>query len=103
MPGRGPLSSAAALDTRIYISIYVKLSYDDTRAPGRHPERQADGGLPLIGPIVIGWILDASGGMSVTGWGLAFLHVALIMVVGQVAFRLLAPRDLTGDRSPSRH
>jgi predicted MFS family arabinose efflux permease len=56
----------------------------------------------FIGPIVIGWILDASGGMSVTGWGLAFLHVALIMVVGQVAFRLLAPRDLTGDRSPSR-
>ena len=56
----------------------------------------------FIGPIVIGWILDLSGGMSVMGWGLAFLHVAFIMVVGQVAFRLLAPRDLAGDRSPSR-
>ncbi len=56
----------------------------------------------FIGPIVIGWILDLSGGMSVRGWGLAFLHVAIIMGVGQVAFRLLAPRDLAGDRSPSR-
>lgn len=56
----------------------------------------------FIGPIVIGWILDLSGGMSVKGWGLAFLHVAFIMAVGQVAFRLLAPQDLAGDRSPSR-
>ena len=56
----------------------------------------------FVGPIVIGWILDLSGGMSVRGWGLAFLHVALIMVVGQVAFRLLAPRDLAGDWSTSR-
>ncbi|MGH2456265.1 MAG: MFS transporter [Candidatus Limnocylindria bacterium] len=56
----------------------------------------------FIGPIVIGWILDLSGGMSVQGWGLAFLHVAIIMGVGQVVFRLLAPRDLAGDRSPSR-
>jgi len=53
----------------------------------------------FIGPIVIGWILDLSGGMSVVGWGLAFLHVAFIMAIGQVAFHLLAPRDLAGDRS----
>jgi len=53
----------------------------------------------FVGPIVIGWVLDLSGGMSVRGWGLAFLHIALITVVGQVAFRLLAPRDLAGDRS----
>jgi predicted MFS family arabinose efflux permease len=53
----------------------------------------------FVGPIAIGWILDLSGGMSVMGWGLAFLHIALITVIGQVAFHLLAPRDLAGDRS----
>jgi predicted MFS family arabinose efflux permease len=53
----------------------------------------------FVGPIVIGWILDLSGGMSVRGWGLAFAHVALITLAGQVAFRLLAPRDLVGDRA----
>jgi len=52
----------------------------------------------FVGPILIGWILDLSGGMSVKGWGLAFLHVALITTIGQVAFRRLAPRDLVGDR-----
>jgi predicted MFS family arabinose efflux permease len=52
----------------------------------------------FIGPIGIGWILDLSGGMSATGWGLAFLHVAGIALLGQVAFMLLGPRDLAGDR-----
>ena len=51
-----------------------------------------------VGPIVIGWILDLSGGMSPMGWGLAFLHVAVIALLGQVAFVLLGPRDLVGDR-----
>jgi predicted MFS family arabinose efflux permease len=51
-----------------------------------------------VGPIVIGWVLDLSGGMSVTGWGLAFLHIAVIALLGQVAFVLLGPRDLAGDR-----
>ena len=51
-----------------------------------------------VGPIVIGWVLDLSGGMSATGWGLAFLHVAVIALLGQAAFVLLGPRDLAGDR-----
>ena len=51
-----------------------------------------------VGPVVMGGILDLAGGMSVTGWGLAFLHVALIGVAGQVVFHALAPRDLAGDR-----
>jgi MFS family permease len=55
-----------------------------------------------VGPIVIGWILDLSGGMSPMGWGLAFLHVAVIALVGQVAFVLLGPRDLVGDRRRAR-
>jgi MFS family permease len=45
-----------------------------------------------VGPIVIGWILDLSGGMSPMGWGLAFLHLAVIALLGQVA-RILGPRD----------
>jgi hypothetical protein len=53
---------------------------------------------------VIGWILDLSGGMSAVGWGLTFLHVAAIALLGQVAFMLLGPRDLGGDRrSAARH
>jgi MFS family permease len=51
-----------------------------------------------VGPIVIGWLLDLSGGMSATGWGLAFLHVAVVALLGQAAFVLLGPRDLAGDR-----
>jgi MFS family permease len=51
-----------------------------------------------VGPVVIGWILDASGGMSATGWGLAFLHLAVIGLLGQVAFVLLGPREMAGDR-----
>jgi hypothetical protein len=47
---------------------------------------------------MLGWILDLSGGMSAIGWGLAFLHVAVVGLVGQLAFALLRPRDLAGDR-----
>jgi len=53
----------------------------------------------FVGPIMIGWILDLAGGMSPIGWGLAFLHVAGITLLGRLAFVALAPRDLTGDRS----
>jgi predicted MFS family arabinose efflux permease len=56
----------------------------------------------FVGPIAIGWILDLSGGMSAMGWGLAFLHVAAITLLGQVAFVLLRPRDLAGDRPLTR-
>lgn len=52
----------------------------------------------FVGPLVIGWILDRAGGMSTTAWGLAFLHVALVGLIGQVAFVALRPRDLVGDR-----
>jgi predicted MFS family arabinose efflux permease len=53
----------------------------------------------FVGPLMIGWILDLAGGMSAIGWGLAFLHVAIVALIGQVAFIALRPRDLVGDRS----
>ena len=53
----------------------------------------------FVGPIIIGWILDRSGGMSPVAWGLAFLHIAGIGLLGRFAFVALAPRDLVGDRS----
>ena len=52
----------------------------------------------FVGPIMIGWILDRAGGMSPIGWGLAFLHVAIVALIGQLAFMMLRPRDLAGDR-----
>jgi MFS family permease len=55
----------------------------------------------FVGPIMIGWILDLAGGMSPAGWGFAFLHVAVITLVGQLAFVALRPRDLVGDRTGS--
>ena len=55
----------------------------------------------FVGPLMIGWILDWSGGMSANGWGLAFLHVAVVALLGQIAFIALRPRDLAGDPEPA--
>ncbi len=52
----------------------------------------------FIGPLMIGLILDLAGGMSRVAWGAAFLSVAALMLVALVAFRLMRPRELTGDR-----
>ncbi len=53
----------------------------------------------FVGPIMVGWILDLAGGMSPFGWGLAFLHIAGIVLLGRLAFVYLAPRDLAGDKA----
>jgi MFS family permease len=52
----------------------------------------------FVGPLLIGWTLDLSGGMSQTGWGLAFLAVAVLMLLALIAFWLIRPRELAGDR-----
>ncbi len=56
----------------------------------------------FVGPIMIGWILDRAGGMSPLGWGLAFLHLGIVVLAGRFAFVWLAPRDLAGDRAERR-
>lgn len=52
----------------------------------------------FVGPLALGMTLDLAGGASVVGWGLAFGHVALALAAGAVAFVLLRPANLAGDR-----
>jgi MFS family permease len=50
-----------------------------------------------VGPLMVGWILDLAGGQSVFGWGVAFAHVALVMVVGPLTLLRFRPQALAGD------
>ncbi len=52
----------------------------------------------FVGPLLIGWTLDLSGGMSPMGWGMSFLLVAMLMALALITFWLLRPRELEGDR-----
>lgn len=56
----------------------------------------------FVGPLMVGVVLDASGGMSRTGWTAAFLAIAALMAVAMVLFRLMAPRGLEGDRPAAK-
>lgn len=53
----------------------------------------------FMGPLAIGICLDLAGGMSTAGWGIAFGHIALLMLAGRIVFGLLRPRDLPGDQN----
>jgi MFS family permease len=52
----------------------------------------------LVGPVVMGLVLDAAGGMSVRAWSLAFAHLALAGLLGRMLFSRLGPGALRGDR-----
>ena len=52
----------------------------------------------FVGPLMIGYTLDLAGGMSRVAWGAAFLMVAILMLLALVAFWLMRPRELAGDR-----
>jgi predicted MFS family arabinose efflux permease len=52
----------------------------------------------FVGPLLVGWVLDLSGGMSNVGWGLSFLSVAALMSVALATFWIIRPRELEGDR-----
>ena len=54
----------------------------------------------FVGPVMVGWILDLSGGPSHLAWGLAFGHIAIAMLAARIAFTLMRPKGLAGDRSP---
>jgi MFS family permease len=53
----------------------------------------------FVGPLALGAMLDLLGGASVSGWGVAFGHVTVALLLGALAFRWLRPTDLAGDRS----
>jgi len=53
----------------------------------------------FVGPLAIGWTLDLSGGMSLLGWGLSFGVIAALMAAALLAFIVIRPRALEGDRA----
>ena len=53
----------------------------------------------FFGPLVFGIVLDLAGGTGVTGWVLAFSHLAIIAPLSIAAFLYLRPHDLPGDRT----
>ncbi len=52
----------------------------------------------FVGPLVVGLVLDASGGMSAAGWMAAYFSIAALMALALVLFWLMQPRGLEGDR-----
>ena len=52
----------------------------------------------FVGPLMIGVILDLGGGMSRASWSAAFLAVAVLMLLALLAFWIIRPRELAGDR-----
>jgi predicted MFS family arabinose efflux permease len=56
----------------------------------------------VAGPLIVGYTLDALGGMSRKSWGAAFVIIAILMLGALIAFRLLRPRELAGDATRTR-
>ena len=52
----------------------------------------------FVGPLLVGWVLDLSGGMSQLGWGFSFFSVAILMALALLAFWIIRPRELEGDK-----
>ncbi len=44
----------------------------------------------FVGPLVVGWTLDALGGNSPLAWGAAFAGMALVVLAGRIAFDRLS-------------
>ncbi len=104
-----PYAAAAAL-----VLLYAMLIWSDSSsltagsagsaAPGQrgatlavHSTLGYAGGF--LGPLALGATLDLLGGASVLGWGVAFGHVTVALLLGALAFVWLRPADLAGDRA----
>src|SRR5438132_1612317 len=104
-----PYAAVAAL-----VLVYAMLIWSDSSsltagsagsaAPGRrgatlavHSTLGYAGGF--LGPLALGATLDLLGGASVLGWGVAFAHVTVALLLGALAFVWLRPADLAGDRA----
>ena len=53
----------------------------------------------FVGPLIVGWILDAGGGMARQAWAAAFFVIALLSVIALILFAAMRPSGLAGDRS----
>ena len=53
----------------------------------------------FMGPLVLGIVLDLAGGASPEAWGIAFMHLGVVVLAGLIAFNVLRPKDLAGDRT----
>ncbi len=106
-----PYAAAAAL-----VLVYAMLIWSDSSSltagsagsaePGRrgatlavHSTLGYAGGF--LGPLALGATLDLLGGASVLGWGVAFGHVTVALLLGALVFVWLRPADLAGDRPAS--
>ncbi len=53
----------------------------------------------FFGPLTMGFVLDLTGGGTTPeSWGIAFLAVATIMLIGPLAMFILKPEGLAGDK-----
>ena len=53
----------------------------------------------FFGPLTMGFVLDLTGGGTTPeSWGIAFLAVAAIMLIGPLAIFILKPEGLSGDK-----
>jgi MFS family permease len=52
----------------------------------------------FIGPLAVGWVLDAGGGMARATWAAAFIGIALLSLLALAVFAAMRPRELSGDR-----
>jgi hypothetical protein len=52
----------------------------------------------FVGPLAVGWTLDLAGGMSRVSWGVAYLSVAVMVLISLLLFTVMKPHDIEGDR-----
>jgi MFS family permease len=57
-------------------------------------------GGAIIGPLLFGAIVDVFGRDGALGWGLAYGHLGLVVLIGPVILWWLKPQSLPGDRRP---
>lgn len=49
--------------------------------------------------LALGATLDLAGGDNPHAWGMAFMHLGIVVLVGLNIFQVLRPRDLAGERA----
>ena len=80
---------AIYIDSPVLTAGTVQAADPHTRGAtvGLHSMSGYEGGF--IGPLGVGFVLDLLGGNSITGWGLAFGHIAVITLMGLFILRKL--------------